>query len=69
MCVDRVFFSLLNLLLEDVHRRLVCFELLVLEEDSSPELQRRRKVRVITEVAFKKEAGHKAFPKHRLRNK
>ena len=58
-----------NLLLEYVHRCLVRFKLLVLEEDLPTKLQRRWQVRVIAEVAFKEEARHKLFPKHRLRNK
>jgi len=58
-----------DLLFEDVHRRLVRFELLVLEEDLPPQLQRRRQVRVIAEVALQKEARHEAFPEHRLMNR
>lgn len=58
-----------DLLFEDVHRCLVCFELLVLEEDPPPQLQRRRQVRVVTEVAFKEEARHETFPKHCLMDK
>lgn len=69
ICVDRISPFLLHLLFEDVHRRLVCFELLVLEEDPPPQLQRRRQVRVVTEVAFEEEACHKTLPKHRLMNK
>lgn len=67
MCLDRMsFFLSLHLLFEDVHRRLVCFELLVLEEDPAPQLQRRRQVRVVAEVAFEEEARHEAVPNHRL---
>lgn len=61
--------SFLNLLFEDVHWCLVSFELLVLEEDPPSQLQRRRQVRVITEVAFKEEARHETFPNHCLVNK
>lgn len=49
---------LLYLLFEDVHRGLVCFQLLVLEEDPPLQLQRRWQVRVVAEVAFKEEARH-----------
>ena len=66
MCGQEAFI-LLDLLFEYVHRRLVCFELLVLQEDSSPQLQRRRQVRVIVEITLKEEASHKAFPNHRLK--
>lgn len=59
-------FSLCNLLFEYVHRGLVGFELLVLEEDPPSQLQWRRQMRVIAEVAFKEEARHKAFPEHSL---
>lgn len=69
ICVDRMSFFLLYLLFEDVHRRLVRFELLVLEENPAPQLQRRRQVRVVTEVTFEKEARHETFAKHRLMNK
>lgn len=58
-----------DLLFEDVHRCLVCFELLVLEENPPPQLQRRRQVRVVAEVTFKEEARHKTFPEHRLMDK
>lgn len=61
--------SLLDLLFEDVHRCLVRFELLVLEEDLPPQLQRRRQVRVVAEVAFKEEACHETFPNHSLMDK
>lgn len=60
---------LLHLLLEYVHRSLVCFQLLILEENPPLQLQRRRQVRVIAEVAFKEEACHQTFPKHRLRQR
>lgn len=56
-----------NLLLEDVHRRLVGLELLVLQEDLPPQLQRRRQVRVVAEVALEEEARHQTLPKHRLK--
>lgn len=55
-----------NLLLEDVHRRLVGLELLVLQEDLPPQLQRRRQVRVVAEVALEEEARHQTLPNHRL---
>lgn len=55
-----------NLLFEYVHRCLMCFELLVLQEDPPAQLQRRRQVRVVAEVAFKEEARHETFPEHRL---
>lgn len=67
--MDRMDFTLLDLLFEYVHWCLVGFELLILEEDSPLQLQRRRQVRVITEVTFKEEACHKAIPKHRLVDK
>lgn len=57
-----------HLLFEYVHRRLVRLELLVLEEDPPSQLQRRRQVRVVAEVAFKEEARHEAFPEHRLKH-
>lgn len=69
MCVVRMFFFLLHLLFEDVHRCLVRFELLVLEEDPPSQLQRRRQVRVVTEVAFEEEARHETLPTNRLMNK
>lgn len=56
-----------NLLLEDVHRRLVGLELLVLQEDLPPQLQRRRQVRVVAEVALEEEARHQTLPNHRLK--
>jgi len=55
-----------NLLFEDVHRCLMSFEFFVLEKDLHTKLQRGWQVRVIAEIAFKKEARHKMFPKHRL---
>lgn len=58
-----------NLLLQDVHRRLVGLELLVLQEDLSPQLQRRRQMRVVAEVALEEEARHQTLPKHRLMGK
>lgn len=48
--------KLLHLLLEYVHRSLVCFELLVLEEDPPLQLQWGRQVRVIAEVTVEEEA-------------
>lgn len=66
VCVHRMDVSLLDLLFEYVDWGLVGFQLLILEEDSPLQLQRRRQVRVITEVTFKEEACHKAIPKHRL---
>lgn len=59
--------KLLHLLLEYVHWSLVCFELLVLEEDPPLQLQWGRQVRVIAEVAVEEEACHQTFPKHSLR--
>lgn len=56
-----------NLLLKDVHRRLVGLQLLVLQEDLPLQLQRRRQVGVIAEVALEEEARHKTLPKHHLK--
>lgn len=61
--------KLLHLLLEYVHRSLVCFELLVLEEDPPLQLQWGRQVRVIAEVTVEEEACHQTFPKHSLRKR
>ena len=61
--------KLLHLLLEYVHWSLVCFELLVFEEDPPLQLQWRRQVRIIAEVAFKEEACHQTFPKHSLKKR
>ena len=55
-----------DLLFEDVHRGLVGLQLLVLQEDPPPQLQRRRQVRVVAEVALEQEACHQTFPEHRL---
>lgn len=42
-------------------------ELLVLQQDLPPQLQRRRQVRVVAEVALEEEARHQTLPKHRLK--
>lgn len=67
MCSLCSVWSRSNLLLEDVHRRLVGLELLVLQEDLPPQLQWRRQVRVVAEVALEEEARHQTIPKHRLK--
>lgn len=58
-----------NLLLEDVHWCLVGLQLLVLQEDLPSQLQRRRQVGVVAEVALKEEARHQTLPKHRLKGR
>lgn len=68
-CVWSTSFYLDNLLFKYVHWCLVGLELLVFEEDLPSQLQRRRQVRVITEVTLKEEARHEPLPKHRLRDR
>ena len=55
-----------DLLFEDVYRRLVGFELLVLEEYLPPQLEGGGQEGVITEVALKQETHHQTLTKHRL---
>lgn len=58
-----------NLLLEDVHGRLVGLQLLVLQQDLPSQLQWRRQVGVVAEVALEEEARHQTLPKHRLKGR